>query len=63
MSGKGDTPRPVDKARWDANYTRIFPDAPSVSLAPHRDTAILQHGDTSQEAQQARREISGEICG
>lgn len=24
MAGKGDTPRPVDKERYDRNYTRIF---------------------------------------
>lgn len=22
--GKGDTPRPVDKAKWSENYDRIF---------------------------------------
>ncbi len=24
MSGKGDTPRPVDKAKYEQNYDRIF---------------------------------------
>lgn len=24
MSGKGDTPRPVDPQKWDANWRRIF---------------------------------------
>ena len=23
-AGKGDSPRPVDKAKYDANYERIF---------------------------------------
>lgn len=26
--GKGDTPRPVDKKKYDANYRRVFGDKP-----------------------------------
>lgn len=35
MSGKGDTPRPVDRAKWDAGYRRIFSRAPLD--CPHKE--------------------------
>lgn len=53
MNGKGDTPRPVDGARYRDNYDRIFAPTPSetaverferIAAEFHRDTGMTAPG-------------------